>query len=967
MKAGDHLFLVDGSAYIFRAYHALPPLTRKSDNLPVGAVAGFCNMLWKLLRDARNTDVGVAPTHFAVIFDYSSKTFRNELFPDYKANRSEPPEDLRPQFALIREATRAFGLPCVEMEGFEADDLIATYAKMARAAGADVTIISSDKDLMQLVGPGVIMYDQMKDKRFESDDVLEKWGVRPDKMIDLQALTGDSTDNIPGVPGIGPKTAAQLLDEFGDLDSLLSRAGEIKQNKRRENLIEFADNARIARQLVTLKDDVPLELAVDDLALTETDGPTLIAFLKAMEFNALTRRVAETTGTDAAEIEPSNVETDGGKPARGPDLDPAPAAKMDSGDGELRPSELAQSRRRSAPAAKIDTDRYECIRDEATLKQWIERIEENGLVAVDTETTSLDPMVAELVGISLAVAPGQACYIPLLHRHGTGDLLDEGLVADQLPETVVLGYLKPVFESPAILKIGQNLKYDWLVFANRDIDLSPIDDTMLISYVLDAGSGGHGMNELSERWLGHKCIAYSDVAGSGRNTITFDSVELSSATAYAAEDADVALRLWETLKPRLAAERMTSVYERLERPLISVIGRMEKRGIAVNRQILSRLSGELAQAAGAVEEEIFALAGERFNIGSPRQLGDILFGRLNLPGARKTKTGQWSTSVQVLDDLAAEGHEIPRRVVAWRQLTKLKSTYTDALPNFINEHTGRVHTSYALASTSTGRLSSSDPNLQNIPVRTEEGRRIRTAFIAPKGRKLLSADYSQIELRILAHIADIPQLRKAFDDGLDIHAMTASEMFNTPIRGMDPLVRRRAKAINFGIIYGISAFGLANQLGIERSEAAEYIKTYFERFPGIRDYMEETKRFARENGYVETIFGRRAHYPEIKASNAQIRAFNERAAINAPIQGSAADIIRRAMARMDDAIAQAGVETEMLLQVHDELIFELPEDQVELAIPVIVATMRDATLPALTLKVPLEVDARAADNWEEAH
>ncbi|MCO5134442.1 MAG: DNA polymerase I [Phyllobacteriaceae bacterium] len=979
MKPGDHLFLVDGSAYIFRAYHALPPLTRKSDGLPVGAVSGFCNMLWKLLQEARDTSVGVVPTHFAVIFDYSSKTFRNEIFPEYKANRSEPPEDLRPQFGLIREATRAFNLPCIEMEGFEADDLIATYAREAVRAGGDVTIISSDKDLMQLIGPQVSMYDSMKDRQLGVPEVIEKWGVPPEKMIDLQALSGDSTDNIPGVPGIGPKTAAQLLEEYGDLETLLARADEIKQNKRRENLIEHADLARVSKKLVTLVDDVPLQVPLDGLVLEATDGPKLVAFLKAMEFTTLTRKVGEITGTELGEIEPATVTSEIWEDMRGPDSDgseptghdDAPAGgeeKLAKADGGTwTPKALVQARAEAAIAAGFDLSAYETVRTMEALNRWIEAARDGGILAVDTETTSLDPMQAELVGISLATAPGKACYIPLAHTDGTGDLLGGGRSADQLEETDVLRLLKPVFEDPSILKIGQNMKYDWLIFAERNIELAPFDDTMLLSYVLDVGLGGHGMDELSKRWLGHECISYKSLTGAGKSKITFEQVDIAKATEYAAEDADVTYRLWQVLKPRLAAESLASVYERLERPLADVLAKMEQRGISVDRQILSRLSGELGQAAARVEQEVYELAGENFNIGSPKQLGDILFGKLNLPGASKTKTGQWSTSAQVLDDLAAEGHELPRKIVGWRQLTKLKSTYTDALPGYINPRTGRVHTSYAMASTSTGRLSSSEPNLQNIPIRTEEGRRIRTAFVAEKGNKLVSADYSQIELRVLAHIADIPQLRQAFADGLDIHAMTASEMFGVPVEGMDPMIRRRAKAINFGIIYGISAFGLANQLGIERSEASDYIKKYFERFPGIRDYMEETKRVCRERGYVETIFGRRAHYPEIKASNPQMRAFNERAAINAPIQGSAADIIRRAMIRMDSAIEKAGLSARMLLQVHDELIFEMPEGEVDKSLPVICKVMEEAPFPALQLKVPLQVDAKAAGNWDEAH
>lgn len=984
MKKGDHLFLVDGSGYIFRAYHALPPLTRKTDGLPVGAVSGFCNMLWKLLKDARNTDVGVVPTHFAVIFDYSSKTFRNEIYPEYKANRTAPPEDLIPQFGLIRQATKAFNLPCIEKEGFEADDLIATYARLAEQAGGDVTIVSSDKDLMQLVTPGVSMYDGMKDKQISIPEVIEKWGVPPEKMIDLQSLTGDSTDNIPGIPGIGPKTAAQLLEEFGDLDTLLARAGEIKQNKRRENILAFAGQTKLSRELVTLKTDVPLDTPLDALVLEPQDGPKLIGFLKAMELTSLTRRVAEATDTDASAVEACHVETNWGADANpadihGPDLDPVKTAEPSQAadvpapatDG-YTPKALAEKRAAEAVAAKIDTGNYTCIRDLATLKQWLDEAVETGLVGFDTETNSLDPMQAELVGFSLALSsrngqPIKAAYIPLQHKSGMGDLLGGGLVEGQIATRDALAALKPVLEDASVLKIAQNMKYDWLVMRRHGIDAVSFDDTMLISYVLDAGTGTHGMDALSERWLGHTPIPFKEVAGSGKGAVTFDMVDLDRATAYAAEDADVTLRLWQVLKPRLAAEGLMSVYERLERPLVTVLARMEERGIAVDRQVLSRLSGELAQAAAALEEEIYELAGEKFNAGSPKQLGDILFGKMNLPGASKTKTGQWSTSAQVLEDLAAEGHALPRKIVDWRQLTKLKSTYTDALPGFINPQTKRVHTSYAMAATSTGRLSSSDPNLQNIPVRTAEGRRIRTAFIAEPGNKLLSADYSQIELRVLAHVADIGQLKQAFADGIDIHALTASEMFGVPVEGMPPEVRRRAKAINFGIIYGISAFGLANQLSIPREEAGQYIRTYFERFPGIRDYMEATKAFAREHGYVETIFGRRAHYPDIKASNPQVRAFNERAAINAPIQGSAADIIRRAMIRMEDALAKENLAARMLLQVHDELIFEVPDGEVEKTIPVVRHVMENAAMPAIDFSVPLHVDARAAHNWDEAH
>ncbi|MDW9363349.1 DNA polymerase I [Sinorhizobium meliloti] len=1004
MKNGDHLFLVDGSGFIFRAFHAIPPLNRKSDGLPVNAVAGFCNMLWKLLTDARDTSVGVTPTHLAVIFDYSSKTFRNGLYDQYKANRTAPPEDLIPQFGLIRHATRAFNLPCIEKEGYEADDLIATYARLAEEAGADVTIVSSDKDLMQLVTPKVSMYDSMKDKQITVPDVIEKWGVPPEKMIDLQAMTGDSTDNVPGIPGIGPKTAAQLLEEYGDLDTLLARAGEIKQQKRRESIIANADLARLSRELVTLKKDTPLDVPPEDFRLDSQDGPKLIAFLKAMEFTTLTRRVAAATDTDAEAIEPAHVPVEWGAQAHGPDLDvgeaggppPSPQSSsatpprgnaaraavsflssgQDADTTGATPTGLAEARAAYFGKAPFDHSGYRTIRDIDTLERWIADAREAGLVGFDTQATSPDAMRADLVGFSLAVAdyandPSgsriRAAYVPLAHKSGVSDLLGGGPVDSQVPVRETLSRLKELLEDPSVLKVGQNLKYGYLVMKRHGIAMRSFDDTMLMSYVLDAGNGAHGMDSLAERWLGHTPIAYKDVTGTGRSSLTFDFVDIDKATAYAAEDADIALRLWHVLKPRLAAKGLTRVYERLERPLISVLAGMEERGITVDRQILSRLSGELAQGAAALEDEIYRLAGETFTIGSPKQLGDILFGKIGLPGGSKTKTGQWSTSAQVLEDLAAAGHDLPRKIVDWRQLTKLKSTYTDALPGFVHPETKRVHTCFAMAATTTGRLSSSDPNLQNIPIRTGEGRKIRTAFVATPGHKLVSADYSQIELRVLAHVADIPQLRQAFADGVDIHAMTASEMFGVPVDGMPSEIRRRAKAINFGIIYGISAFGLANQLSIERSEAGDYIKRYFERFPGIRDYMENTKAFARENGYVETIFGRRAHYPDIRSSNPSMRAFNERASINAPIQGSAADIIRRAMVKMEPALEAAKLSARMLLQVHDELIFEVEDGEIERTIPVIISVMENAAMPALDMRVPLKVDARAAHNWDEAH
>lgn len=978
LTADDHLILVDGSTFIFRAYHALPPLTRKPDGLPVGAVSGFCNMLWKLLQEGLTPEEGDEPTHFAVIFDHSSKTFRNTIYPEYKANRPDPPEDLVPQFGLIREATRAFSAPCVEQEGFEADDLIATYARQAAEQGAKVTIVSGDKDLMQLIGPKVGMIDTMKNKVFGEPEVFEKFGVGPDKVIEVQSLAGDSVDNVPGVPGIGLKTAALLINEFGDLESLLAQAETIKQNKRRENLIEFADQARVSRELVTLKQDVPVEVPVASLTVTDVDGAKAIGFLKAMGFSTLTKRVAEETGAEVDAVEPADFQVPGwdvpdhkGRMAERTEAASGAAAAAGEGagtEGMMVPQTVAEARAETIRAIAIDSSAYETVTSVERLQEWCDAAIEKGYVAFDTETTSLDAMQADLVGLSLSTEPGQACYVPLAHVDGEGDLLGGGgLLPDQIPLKDAMEVLKPMLEDRSVLKIAQNLKYDWLVMTRYGIDIAPYDDTMLLSYTVDAGKGGNGMDELSERWLGHKPIPFKEVCGSGKSMITFDKVAIDRATAYAAEDADVTLRLWQILKPRLASDHMATVYETLERPMVPVLARMEKRGISVDRQMLSRLSGDFAQGMAGLESEIYELAGETFNIGSPKQLGEILFGKMGIPGGKKTKTGAWSTSAQVLEDLAAEGHELPSKIVAWRQLSKLKSTYSDALPGYINPETGRVHTSYALAATTTGRLSSSEPNLQNIPVRTEAGRKIRQAFIAEKGHKLVSADYSQIELRVLAHMADIPQLKKAFEDGLDIHAMTASEMFGTPIEGMDPMVRRQAKAINFGIIYGISAFGLANQLGISRGEAGDYIKTYFERFPGIKDYMETIKKQVHADGFVTTIFGRKAHYPEVNTKNPNHRAFYERAAINAPIQGSAADILRRAMVRMEERLSDAKLDAQMLLQVHDELIFEVPDAQVDATLPVIRDVMENACDPALKLTVPLQVDARAAGNWDEAH
>jgi len=920
----SHLYLIDASAYVFRAFHALPPLTRSSDGLPVGAVAGFCNMLFKLLEELKG---GQRPTHFACIFDASEVTFRNEIYPLYKANRSDPPEELVPQFPLVRRAAVAFAAHAIEQGGFEADDLIATYARQAEAKGARVTIVSSDKDLMQLVSDKVLMMDPMKNKLLGREDVIEKFGVGPEGVVDVQSLAGDSVDNVPGAPGIGIKTAAQLISEYGDLETLLARAEEIKQPKRRETLIGFADQIRISKRLVQLEENVPVKVPLEDLAVQDPDPKELIGFLEEMEFRTITRRVRE------------QMEMEGALEAPTPEGQP------------------------------FDLSAYTCIRDLKTLEDWVARAMTQGHVAVDTETDSLDSVSGGLVGVSLALSPGEACYIPLAHvdpeNKGDGDMFG----ADpprQIRMSEALKILKPMLEDPATLKIGQNIKYDLSVFAQHNIHVAPIDDTMLISFALNAGIHGHGMDELSERYLGHTPITFKDVAGSGKSQKTFAQVALDKATEYAAEDADVTLRLWLALKPRLRTEHMTAVYETLERPLVPVLAEMERAGIKVDRQMLSRLSADFNQRMAGLEAQAHEQAGRSFNIGSPKQLGEILFDEMNLPGGKKTKTGAWVTDGDVLEGLAAEGHALPRTIVDWRMLSKLRSTYTEALQAAINKKTGRVHTSFMMAGAQTGRLSSTDPNLQNIPVRTEEGRKIREAFIAEDGNVLVSADYSQIELRILAHMADIPALKDAFRQGLDIHAMTASEMFGVPIEGMDPMVRRQAKAINFGIIYGISGFGLGRQLGIPAGEANQYIKTYFERFPGIRQYMDETKEFARETGFVRTAFGRKINLPDMKAKG-PARSFAERQAINAPIQGSAADIIKRAMIRMPEALGEAGLKAKMLLQVHDELVFECPEKEAEKLIALVQKTMAAADGPALKLSVPLVVEAKAASNWAAAH
>ena len=923
---GHHLHLIDGSAFIFRAYHALPPLTRKSDGLPVGAVAGFCNMLQRYVESNTGPE---APTHVAVIFDHSGKTFRNDMYDKYKANRPPTPEDLIPQFPLTREATRAFNVACKEVEGFEADDIIATLACRARDAGGSCTIISSDKDMMQLIGGGVVMLDAMKNKIIDREGVVEKFGVYPERVVDVQALAGDSVDNVPGAPGIGIKTAALLINEYGSLEELLDRASEIKQPKRRESLLDNRAQIEMSKRLVQLDCNMALDFTIDTLEVQDPEPKDLLDFVSKMEFRTLTKRLAEKLKVEA----PLIIESEG--------INDVPQSVL------------------------IDPSKYETIRDTVSLQAWIDRIYARGYVAVDTETTGLNEMRADLVGVSLCVNAGQAAYLPLSHRAGQADDLfgTDALAEGQMEQATALAMLKTMLEDSTILKIGQNMKYDAKILARVGIQIAPIDDTMLMSYAQNGGLHNHGMDFLSERYLGHVPISIKTLLGSGKSAITFDRVPVDEATRYAAEDADITLRLWQYLKPRLHRNKVTVVYETLERPLVSVLAEMEMYGIKVDRDTLSRMSNGFAQKMAGLEAEIHAMAGRSFNVGSPKQLGEVLFDEMALPGGKKGKTGAYATGVDVLEDLATE-HELPGLVLDWRQLSKLKSTYTDALQDHIHPDTGRVHTSYSIAGAITGRLASTDPNLQNIPIRSEEGRKIREAFVADTGKTLVALDYSQIELRILAHIADIPSLKRAFADGIDIHALTASQMFDVPLDQMTPEVRRKAKAINFGVIYGISGFGLARNLRIPRAEAQAFIDTYFERFPGIRTYMDDTVAFAKEHGYVQTLFGRRIHTPEIGAKGPHA-GFAKRAAINAPIQGTAADVIRRAMVRMPLAISH--LPAKMLLQVHDELLFEVEDTAVDELTRIAKQVMEGASLPVVKLDVPLIVESGSGPNWALAH
>ncbi|HKX79498.1 MAG TPA: DNA polymerase I [Novosphingobium sp.] len=955
MEPRQHLYLVDGSAYIFRAYHRLPPLT-DPQGTPVGAVYGYTTMLWKLAEDLNKAD---GPTHLAVILDKGSTSFRNALYDQYKANRPPPPEDLVPQFPLIRDATRAFSLPCIEEDDLEADDLIASYAREATRHGWDVTIVSSDKDLMQLVGKcseahdgvegGCIdMLDTMKNQRIDIPEVIEKFGVPPEKVGDVLALMGDSVDNIPGVFGVGPKTASKLIQDYGNLESALAAAPSMKASKLRERLIEQADMARLSRVLVTLKEDCDLPIPLEQFRLEAIPPEPLAAFLGRHGFTSLLKRLEVGTGSPekSTQLNPPKPVTAG-----------APAAPAGSTDG---------NRQTLPEMPPVDLDAYPCVQTREGLEQWIARAFAAREVAVDTETSALDAMRADLVGVSLALGPNDACYIPL--GHGGSDMFSER--PQQVDRDEALRLLKPLLESDAVLKIGQNIKYDINIFAKHGIHVAPIDDTMIVSFDLDAGrgeegiGGGHGMDELATRHLGHTTLTFKDICGTGKKAIPFGEVPLDRATRYAAEDADVTLRLHRVLKPRLAEEGGTRVYERVDRPLISVVAGMERHGIKVDRERLAGLSAEFSTQIGALEGNIHALAGEVFTIGSPKQLGDVLFDRMGFKGGRKGKSGQYSTDQSVLEALASEGLEMAARVLEWRQLAKLRSTYTEALQAAINPRTNRVHTCYSLVGAQTGRLSSTDPNLQNIPIRTEIGRQIRDCFVAEPGNVLLAADYSQIELRLAAHMCDVPSLKEAFAAGEDIHARTATEMFG----GVDRDTRARAKTINFAILYGISRWGLATRLSVEADEAQAMIDRYFERFPGIQRYIVHTLETVRERGYSETLFGRKTWFPRIKSAKQAERQGSERAAINAPIQGTSADIIKRAMARMNPALEAAGLgHVKMLLQVHDELVFELPEADVPAAAAVIERVMATAAAPAVTLDVPLAIDIGWGASWGAAH
>jgi DNA polymerase-1 len=931
MNDKKHIYLVDGSTYIFRAYHALPPLTRKSDGFPVGAISGFCNMLDKLIKDEREKN---NLTHLLVIFDASGKTFRNDIYPEYKANRSSPPEDLIPQFPVIRKATDAFNVNHVEMLGYEADDLIASYAKAAINEKMKVTIVSSDKDLMQLVKEDVSMLDTMKNRLIQKNEVIEKFGVEPKKVIDVQSLAGDSIDNIPGVPGIGIKTAALLINEYDNLDNLLEKASNIKQNKRRESLIEFADQARLSRELVTLKEDVKLPIPIKDIEIQSFDPKKLISFLKGMEFKTLTEKKAREFNLNLEDIETEELELEFNKE-----------------------KEVETETKNEKDFNKFDYKKYITVVSKNELDNWKRKITEKGYVAIDTETDSLNAIQANLIGFSLATDINEACYIPIKH-----DNADEQIHIDD-----AIDFLKSINEDPSILKIFHNKKYDALVLDKYNIKVNSYDDTMLISYSLGSGGTRHSLDFLAKKYMSHSAISFKEIAGSGKNQKSFNEININEASIYAAEDADITFRLWKILRPRLMSEKISSVYETIERPLAKVIMNMEKNGVCIDEKILKDLSIKFENDIKKIEKECFEIVGNEFNLGSPKQIGEILFDKLKIKGGKKTPSGAWSTDAETLNFLASSGNILPKLLLEWRGLSKLKSTYTDALPNFINKNTKRIHTSYSMSSTSTGRLSSSDPNLQNIPIKNEEGKMIRSAFIAEEGYSLISADYSQIELRIIAHISDDNNLKNAFKNDIDIHSLTASEVFGVPIEDMSQDIRRKAKAINFGIIYGISPFGLSNQLDISRSEASDYIRSYFEKFPSIRDYMESTKEFAKNNGFVKTLFGRKCIIDDSGNRGPGGKAFMERAAINAPIQGTAADIIKRAMIKIPKNLKKENLETKMIMQVHDELIFETKDSEIEKTMSIVIKEMSEAHKPVVDLSVDLKVEAASGKNWDQAH
>ena len=926
----QHICLVDGSTYIFRAYHALPPLTRKSDGFPVGAISGFCNMLDKLVREEKEKK-GI--THLVVVFDASGKTFRNEIYPEYKANRSEAPEDLIPQFPVIRKATSAFSIPFVELLGYEADDLIASYAEEAQKHNMKVTIVSSDKDLMQLVSDNVSMLDTMKGRVFKKEDVFDKFGVYPEKVIDVQSLAGDSVDNIPGIPGIGIKTAALLINEYGDLDGLFENSEKIKQKKRRENIIDFENQAYLSKKLVTLKNDVPLPIPIKETVLKEIDAEKLISFLKEMEFKTLTEKKSKELNIDSDKIKASDQ-----------------VEKFEKKIIE-NPNEIEKIN------SEFDRESYQIIQSLDELKQWKLKAENIGYLAFDTETNSLDAVEADMVGFSLCTSENDACYVPLLHEEN-----DKQIDFDQ-----AIDILKSILEDNGIKKILHNMKFDALVVDKYNINIKNYDDTMLMSYSIGSGGIRHKLDTLIKYYFDHDAISFKDLIGSGKDKKTFQELPIKEAGKYAAEDADMTLRLWKRFKSSMVQDKQVKIYEIIEKPLAQVIMNMEKHGISIDVNKLNELSVNFEEKLKNLEKSCYKLIGEEINLGSPKQVGEILFDKLELPGGKKTSTGSWSTNAEILENLANEGYDFPKALLEWRALSKLKTTYTDTLPTYLNIKTNRIHSSFAMATTSTGRLASSDPNLQNIPIRSDNGRMIRKAFIPEKGNVLISSDYSQIELRLIAHIADERNLINAFLDEIDIHSSTASEVFNIPLNDMTPDIRRNAKAINFGIIYGISAFGLAKQLNISRTEASEFIKAYFKKYPSIRDYMDETKKYANENGYVKTLLGRKCLVEEINSKNAATRSFMERAAINAPIQGSAADIIKRAMIILGNHKNLAKLETKMLLQVHDELIFETKKENCEESMRIIKKEMESANLPILNLNVPLIADTNFGNNWDEAH